>query len=333
MEDIVNIVQKMPPEAQKKIFSLLVADEKEKKQDWLMQSVGFSVGHLFFELEDYEAASNLFLKYEDYVNASKSLKNLGRIDKAKQSINRIFETFNTYRNNVLDIEGLLFEARGILSINELEELLIIEFNKFGNRYNRANDLNFKNELEIFEAFIAKEKGNHNKVEEIYNKSKRRLEEDKNLLSNGEDYEKIEQSWEYSEWATRYHAELCSVIEREEEAIRLYAFSETSKRKIFNERFYFWLEKIDREELGYVYDDIFTQSIFHTQPPDFFSGAKAVERLGRKEEAKKYYEKALVQMEEQVWLYSAFQIAKKLDMQEKVNLYTNISKYLYVNRFI
>ena len=348
-EDIVNLANQLALEARPKILALcsLTWEERERilneerkkiecgeeiRSNWGLdgaldldkaERLGCSAAKILLEQGNPSAAKEIYARYDHYLEAAKAARKQGMLEEAR---NYARKAIKTERFSFWFHQGIL-EAAEFFSEQEIEKEMQPLFEKYENR-------NIKRTL--VEAIIAKKLGQQEKLEKLYSESKKRLndiyEKQEKYYSSKRgktDCESLECAAEETSSQAETLAELCIILGKYDEAVELLCEG-TNEQWILEEPLASALDKTEDRELRY---DLLLDNAMNRRPKDFLTRAKVFEKLGSKKDTEKYYKEAINQKEEMLYLGTAFEIAKKLKLEEKLKTYTAIAAYLYEHKNI
>lgn len=349
-EDIVNLVNQLALEARPKILALctltweererVLKEEREKieceeeiRSSWSIdgaldidnvRKLGCSVAKILLEQGNPSVAKELYARYDHYLEAAKAAKKQGMLEEARNYAREAIKTERFW------FHQQFLEVADFFSEKEIEKEMQPLLEKYKDHDEKRT---------LVEAVIAKKLGQKEKLENLYKESKKRLNKaykssekyygSKNKEAN---YEALENASYVTVSLSENLAELCIIISRYEEAVDLLA-DNINRQWVLEEPLASVLDKKEEMDKRLIYDMLLNDAITNTSPKNFLMGAKVAEKLGSKKDAEKYYKEAINQKEEMLYLGTAFEIAKKLKLEEKLKTYTAIAAYLYEHKNI
>lgn len=321
-------ITKLPLEARIKVLPLLAESTEKRKQYseefYSAEKLGVSAAKIFVELGNLDAAKNLCMRYivpyGNFIDLIKITQMLGKTNEARKYAKKAIKNM---RLHFLDIE-FLQELEKLFPTEEFEKAIVP----------LCKRVKEKNYLFPIESFIAKRRGDEEKILELYKKSKEDIDRSykaSEKASKRGDGATVENICYHIMSLNEYHAKLCQITGNYDETIDLILYG-INKQKLLDEPFVSIIDN-NRQDREIIYDYIYNYAINGTYSPDFLTGAKACEKLNRKEDAEECYKRALEYFINRLYLGTAFVIAKKLNLEDIAKTYLDIVTYFYDNNHI
>ena len=343
-EDIVNLVNQLALEARPKILALctltweererILKEEQENREirhSWGLdgaldldnaERLGCSVAKILLEQGNSSAATELYARYGHYLEAAKAAARKQGLDAKSFARDAIKTERFWFHQSLLEVADFFLE-------HEIEKEMHPLLEKYKDQDGHRT---------LVEAVIAKKLGQKEKLEKMYQESSEKLDKaydaNKELRYKGNklDFEALENAAMNTGVLQENLAELCIILGKYDEAVGLLT-DENNEQWLLEEPLSQFVDRKEKERRDLVYNMLLDDAVMHTSPKDFLTGAKAAEKLGRNKDAEKYYQEALSQKEGMLYLGTAFEIAKKLKLEEKLKTYTAIATYLYEHKNI
>ncbi|MBI4159308.1 hypothetical protein HY500_03555 [Candidatus Woesearchaeota archaeon] len=348
--DVPQQIDYLEPETRQKVSLLLAetADERamhsrgESELVRLVRGIEekarFGSAKLFLETRRFEFAEELFLRNGSSFWMAEAERMHGEQLGQEEHFSRARKYLKTSLNKreAMPCPTIFRMAVGLYPKSDLERLFLPLAALYGG-----------NIPLLITAFLANELGRTDEVETIYQGKKRELVEAEVYLpfedtedhetaegvespfgdEDTDDYESDAEHHMYVEDLRSEYAELCETLGRFDEAIDHILDGDLNYHILLHEPFSTVVER--REDRNEIYE----RALLRHFGRDPFHRALALEKVGRADEARGYYHKAMLDGEDELDFGEAFSIARRLGSSKKVEAYDAVATHLYAHGHI